>query len=107
MTIESYVESVLNKHPEFVAAMNERIDAEYADQIQQTQEKFAQRMETAKANWIKNRGVDVYTEKADWIREEILKKTQRWVYIKNIKLDDDEFEVEIDLLSGKWSLIPV
>ena len=107
MTIDTYVESVLNKHPEFVLSTNEKIADEYAEQIKKTQEEFAMRIETAKANWIRNRGIEAYSEKADWIREEILKKMPRWAYIKNIKLGGDEFEVEIDLLSGKWSLIPV
>ena len=105
MTYESYIEHVMANNPEFVAQMNERVAREYSAQIAATKAEFDSRLEKARAAWIKNRGEDVYNQNADTIRSHIEFTIPRRCYIKNIELDGDKFDVEIDLLKGTWDLL--
>lgn len=105
MTYESYIEQVMSNNPEFVAQMNERVAREYSGQIAATKAEFNSRMEEARAAWIKNRGEDVYTQNADTIRSHIEFTIPKLCYIKNIELDGDKFDVEINLLKGTWELL--
>lgn len=105
MTYESYIEQVMSNNPEFVVQMNERVAREYSSLIAATKAEFDSRMEEVRAAWIKNRGEDVYNQNADTIRRHIEFTIPRLCYIKNIELDGDKFDVEIDLLKGTWDLL--
>lgn len=107
MTMEAYIEKILAENPDFAAEMDERVKAEYADQISTTKNEYEQRLEAARKSWIENRGEKAFAENIETIKEGIKRKIARYCYIKNIVLSGDLFEVEIDLLKGNWSIVPV
>ena len=107
MTIEAYINSVLEKNPEFVQNMNDRVRDEYASQIAETKALFTSRLESAREKWCANRGEDAYEANKDYIADSIANDIPRYIYVKHISLSDDIFEVEVDLLEGAWSITPV
>lgn len=107
MTMEAYVEKVLAENPDFVEQMNKRVAEEYAGEIKEAQNEFAQRMEKAKEAWTKNRGEEAFTENYAEIEASVKAKVPRYCYIKRIDLSGDTFEAEVDLLTGKWTIAPV
>lgn len=107
MTIEQYIKSVLRENPAFVAAMNARIKREFSQRIQATQAEFSRRMDEAKKAWIANKGEQTYKENEKAIREYIAVSIPRHAAIKKITLNGDVFEVDIDLLTGLWTIAPV
>ena len=107
MTMEAYVKSVLDRHPEFVSEINGIVSNEYAAQIEATRAEFSNRVEKARKNWIRNRGEEAYLLNEESIRAYIENTTPRRVYIKSVVLDGDDFEIEIDLLAGTWNMAPV
>ena len=107
MDITTYTCSVLQDNPQFVAEMNARVTAEYADKIRSTRQEFYQKLECIKESWIRNRGEDAYWQNFDYIFGYVASNIPRYECIKNVHLEDDTFEVMIDLLSGKWGLFPV
>lgn len=107
MTMEAYVEKVLTENPDFVEQMNKRVTEDYAEAIKEAQNEFAQRMEKAKEAWTKNRGAEAFAENLAEIEMSIKSKIPRYAYIKRIELSGDTFEVEVDMLTGKWTIAPV
>lgn len=107
MTIEAYIASVLEKHPEFVAEMNEHVAAEYGEQIKTTQEDFAKRLAAAKAAWEAKGCGEEFAAKEEEIKEHIAFTIPRRCYIKRVPLEKEEFDVAVDLLTGEWRISPV
>lgn len=107
MTIEEYISSILEANPVFVQQMNERVDNEYAAQIAETKATFATRLEAARETWIAKSGEEAYEANKGDIVDRIASSIPRYAYIKKVNLDNDVFEVEVDLLEGTWTISPV
>lgn len=107
MTIEQYIESVIENNPEFASEMNRLLATEYAEQIAAARKSVEDRMNNAREKWLENRGEEAYNQNKGDILDHIRSTTPRYAYIKSIELDGDAFEVEIDLLDGVWRLAPV
>lgn len=107
MTMEKYVESILQQNPSFVAEMDKILRTEYAEQIRDTQASFNERFEAARQNWITKHGEEAFLQNEEDIRQHISSSIPRYCYIKNLELSGDRFEAEIDLLNGAWRIAPV
>lgn len=79
MTIEQYAESILKNHPEIKQLMDEILE-EHADDIKATREMY----ERTKDLW----------------------HLPRYMYVKHVKCEDDEFEIQVDLYNAECTLIP-
>lgn len=107
MNMEQYVNFVIRSNPAFIAAMNTRIKREFSERIQATQAEFSRRMDEARKAWIANRGEQAYKENEKAIREYIAISIPRHATIKKITLDGCVFEADVDLLTGRWTIVPV